>query len=277
MLFSQRAGLKPAKKAIQRESLDVEARNALWSVLWPYLELYWREVMGSYGFTYPHRREFEILATQFWTRFFKGPVDLTPEYSRFQKDLRTFFYNCAWNECLDVLEFAAQHLEEKKSVNFAKQCNVAFEAENCAYRFAGGLIVPSVSEAEIDAIDQGIANTTPLVSEHLAKALRFLTDRKAHDYQNSIKESISALEAATRNVSGNKNAVLTDALKTIHKRHPLHPALFEAVKSLYGYAGDESGIRHAAKESGTNVTQAEARLILVICASVSSFLTSRTA
>jgi hypothetical protein len=48
------------------------------------------------------------------------------------------------------------------------------------------------------------------------------------------------------------------------KASPLHPALSKMLHALYGYAGDEGGVRHANKVGGRPVSANEARLILII-------------
>ena len=69
-----------------------------------------------------------------------------------------------------------------------------------------------------------------------------VSDRVAPDYRNSVKESISAVEAACRHVTGLSSATLADALKKVSD---IHPAYSKAFGQLYGYTSDASGIRHS--------------------------------
>ena len=101
-----------------------------------------------------------------------------------------------------------------------------------------------------------------------------ISDRSEPDYENSIKDSISAVEAMCDIILGEKGT-LGDALKKIEKNNiaPLHPALKEAFLKLYGYTSDsESGIRHAASIGGSSATFAEARYMLVTCAAFLNYL-----
>ena len=52
MLFSQRMGLKPIGKLVQRESLDVELRNKIWNVLKLQLWDRWEPEPGAYSTRY---------------------------------------------------------------------------------------------------------------------------------------------------------------------------------------------------------------------------------
>lgn len=88
-----------------------------------------------------------------------------------------------------------------------------------------------------------------------------LSDRKVPNYRNSVKESISAVEAACRLVSGNMSATLAEALQKIEN---LHPALAKAFKQLYGYTSAAKGVRHSLIDEPT-ITYADAKFMLVTC------------
>ena len=96
-LFSQRSGLKPATKAIQREAIDVETRNALWSVLTEYYTLHYKSD-ETYGLTqYPHRRDLEALAHSYWTGYFKEASDTKPEFQEIIRYCRENFFAGSWS------------------------------------------------------------------------------------------------------------------------------------------------------------------------------------
>jgi hypothetical protein len=174
------------------------------------------------------------------------------------------------------LEFTTNEVGEPIGNTLRLKFNDALEKESCAYRFVGTIVTELTSASEIQAIDDAIGDASKETADHLKKALQFLSDRKAPDYQNSIKESVSAIEAAAREFSGNKSATLSDALKMLSKQNALHPALLKMLMDLYGYAGDEGGVRHANKESAKTVSQAEARLIMVIAAATCGYFKAKT-
>ena len=102
-----------------------------------------------------------------------------------------------------------------------------------------------------------------------------LADRKAPDYRNSIKESISAVEALCNIITGNSSATLGKALSEIEKKHNLHPALKNAFSSLYGWTCDAGGIRHALEENNTIVEFEDAKFMLVSCSAFINYLKAK--
>jgi len=123
-------------------------------------------------------------------------------------------------------------------------------------------------EQEIAAIEEGLEYPEKAVRTHLETALRMLSDKQSPDYRNSIKESISAVEAACRLASGKESATLGDALKKIQN---VHPALSKAFNQLYGYSSDASGVRHSLIDE-PNITYADAKFMLIACSAFVSYL-----
>src|SRR2546421_5002675 len=94
---------------------------------------------------------------------------------------------------------------------------------------------------------------------HLDRALELLSDRVAPDFRNFIKESISAVEALSRLLTGDPKATLGKALESLEKslKIELHHNLKDAFKNLYWYTSDAEGIRHGMLgESGLDVEDA---------------------
>ena len=86
------------------------------------------------------------------------------------------------------------------------------------------------------------------MNAHLRDALAKLTDRESPDFRNSIKESISAVEALCCLIIG-KKASLGKAIKKLREAGvPLHQSQVKAWGHLYGYTSDQEGIRHALLE-----------------------------
>lgn len=102
-----------------------------------------------------------------------------------------------------------------------------------------------------------------------------MVDRDQPDYRNSIKESISAIEALCKKISGNEKGTLGDCLKVIEDRGHIHPAMKRAFLQLYGYTSDQGGIRHALADGNEAPTLEEARYMLVICCAFSNYLISK--
>jgi hypothetical protein len=151
--------------------------------------------------------------------------------------------------------------------------NSVLEQELSAYRFVGGKITQITSEEEISEIEEALEVSEPLkaVNTHLRRALDLLADRKSPDYRNSVKESMSAVEAICNQITKKEKATLGQALKEIETKISLHPALKSAFGSLYGYTSDAEGIRHALLDE-PNLSFEDAKFMLVSCSAFINYL-----
>jgi hypothetical protein len=274
-LFSQRAGINLLSKAIQRESIDDDLKNALWTSFHEtFVEAYYHDE-GEHGFSYHrHRKEMERWLYCLWTKFFKEPSDTEPDFRSAISHLRRTFFRAEWHWIFDFLEFSAKHAE-KIGPLLVKFANVQLERENSAYRFVGSEIVEITSPTEIAAIEDAL--TGPKAARiHFDRALAMLSDRKNPDFRNSIKESISGVETVCRLVAGSEKDTLSGALKKLSAKTPLHPAFEQALLKLYGFTSDEGGIRHSLMEE-PSLRYSDAKFMLVLCAGFTNFLLARCA
>jgi uncharacterized protein with PIN domain len=187
--------------------------------------------------------------------------------------LQQHFFTCSWNEVYDFLEAVVQITGSSR---VAGALDEVLRCELAAYRFLEGKIVEITDEKEIAALEEALRardRFSPSAA-HLQRALELLSDRQNPDFRNSIKESISAVEAAARTITGDEAATLGDALKALERKHDLHKALKEGFLKLYGYTSDENGIRHAMTEE-PSVGGAEAKYFLLSCTSFVNYLKGR--
>lgn len=280
MRFSQRVGIKPALKLAQRESIDDELRSSLWSLV---TICYWESARDSNGeklqasshvvFTSLHD-----LILRLWLRHFKLPVDTIERYwDNCRLRLREHFFKAEWFEVYDFVEFLAKNGPDEQKEDFLKLCNAVLESENAAYRFVGDQLAEITSKEEVLSVEAAIDAARPFlgVTRHLETALALMSDRKAPDYRNSIKESISAVESLARHLAKEPAATLGALLKELERAKALHPALKNAFSALYGYASDAQGIRHALLDEPT-LTKADARFMLVCCSAFVNFAIDST-
>ena len=268
MLFSQRKGLKPIKSIIQVDSLDKDLRNGLWTAV----------TIWQRGLQETHPEQFQSLMAKFWLSYYKEPLDTLRDGIYVFQQLRNEFFDGEWNGCYDILEFiVANSTADESRSRLIEDCNSVLVKELSAYRFVGGLITPITSEVEIASIEKALADTDSLlpVNEHLATALNYLSDRASPDYRNSIKESISAVEALCNLITGRKDT-LGNALKRIEKKVAIHSALKKGFSSIYGYTSDASGIRHALMDEA-NLDFEDAKYMLVSCSTFINYLISKAA
>lgn len=155
--------------------------------------------------------------------------------------------------------------------------NTYFESEYIGYRFIDKIIVPISDSYEINAIQDVLKNRYQPVYDHISKANKLLADRDKPDYENSIKESISAVEAICEIITGikGKEATLGKMLKKIEENGiKIHTGLKSAFNILYGYTSDANGIRHAGDIGGPSSTFEEAKFMLVSCSAFINYLTA---
>lgn len=190
--------------------------------------------------------------------------------------IRAYFFKCEWNEVYDLLEFIVQTHDRDKP-QLAADLNQVLARELAGYKFIHGQLVDITDAQESQLLAEALADTRFVaVTSHLERALQLLADRKQPDYRNSIKESISAVEAMARVVAEEPKATLAEALKVIEKNHSLHPALKAGFASLYGYTNDDDGIRHAMLEA-PNIDQSDAKYFLLSCTSFINYLKANIA
>ena len=181
--------------------------------------------------------------------------------------------NDSYDDILSIIEFFAK----KVGANFYRDnvfdiYNMFFEKEYVGYRFVNEQITPITDELEISTINEAIEKEDRTVSKHIDKAIQYLSDRENPDYENSIKESISAVEAMCVKILG-KKATLGAALKRLEEIDvAIHPGLKSAFEKLYGYTSDAAGIRHAGDIGGSNSTFQEAKFMLVSCCAFVNYL-----
>ena len=272
MKFSERKGLVPVKCEIQADYIDLALKNSLWNAL---TASYWDHVQYDYSSSDKDNLLFRTL----WISYFKETIDDMPSNSDWViQKVKNYFFTCPWYQAYDFLEFIGKNTPNGfNQKRFKEYCNIVLERELSAYRFVGDEITEITSPTEITEIEDSLSATSSLksVNVHLTRALELMSDRKAPDYRNSIKESISAVESLCNCINGGKTT-LGNALKIIDNKVPIHPALKESFSKLYGYTSDADGIRHALLDQST-VGFEDAKFMLVSCSAFINFLIQKSA
>lgn len=278
-LFSQRNGIRPLEKALQRESIDEELRKRLWSALNLVVWDRWSPPSYIDGIS-EDAQQVESIVKLTWLDYFKEPIDTIPKFdsdlpSSAYEIIRRRFFGSEWWEVYDLIEFFLKELPQGWKRNLKILVNSFLEQENAAYRIVHEEVVEIVSEHEVSEIEEALAKPSESVKSHFSRALEFLSDRRQPDYRNSVKESVSAVEAICQLRSGNPKAVLSDCMRTIKLKLDIHPAFDQALKKLYGYASDSGGIRHALTEEDADPTFADGKFMLVTCSAFVNYLWMR--
>ena len=280
-LFSERYKYIKPSDVIIRERITPEIQNAICSSF-DRLHRFFEEIR-EYG-TNPY----VDMERYLWTYFLnqrEGNFDKGGAYhivaTWYLEDQKT-----AWYKKLDLLEFAIKYLYSLGEKNyryssvpssFIDHLNSEFERLNFAYRVVNLEIVEITSKEEIAAVESAMHDTNTNVRTHLNKALELYARRPAGDYRNSIKESISAVEAYCREITGeNTLGKALDKLKDNGLVIP--PMLKTAFEKLYAYTNQpNTGIRHALMDEDGTYTPAseEALFMLVSCSSFINYLNKK--
>ena len=126
---------------------------------------------------------------------------------------------------------------------------------------------------EIAEISRAVA--TDEAGRHIHRAIELYKDRASPDYRNSVKESVSAVEATYRMLTGTSNKNIGDAISKLEAEGTKLPkSLKIGFSAIYGWTNGKDGIRHALMEDAHSVTEAEARLLLVMCSAYVNYLLS---
>ena len=272
MSFSQRAGLTPAVPPLQREVVESGTRTRLWNILHV---AYWSRAGGEYVVYSPLQPLFDY----YWHHLFQWRLDQRPsEVRQVVAIIKQTYDEFSWFQLLDFIEATGEHGPEGTATDFRAGVNAVLQADNSAYRFVGTQIAEITAPVEVESIEAALRATSTLsgVNRHLQVALERLTDRTAPDFRNSIKESVSAVEAVAQLLAGDRRATLGAALAVLEKRGQLHGALKSSLSSLYGYTSDADGIRHAMLEEST-LTFTDAKFMLVACTAFINYLLSKAA
>lgn len=191
-----------------------------------------------------------------------------------------------WYSKLDLLELIINLLLRLQKTElyitpateaFINELNFEFERLHFAYRIVNNQITEITSEVEIKAIEQALDNSKDNIKFHLDNALKLYSAKPNGDYNNSIKESISAVEVICREKA--KQDTLGKALNQLEKNGIVIPKLLKlAFEKLYAYTNlPETGIRHALmEEEGKGRPSAEEALfMLVSCSSFVNYLNKK--
>ena len=278
MRFSERYGYKPVRQIIQKESMDLELRNGIWSI---FNDCFWNKKHDYGRWNYYRDSNLKNLIYSYWFNLFKEPTDTIPlKTVDAIKHIRSFFFRCEWHTIYSFIEETLENYPEQYTVKeeiFIALINQLLEKENSAYRIVNNQIIEITSEQEIQSIEDALENTNQYsgIQQHLNQALKLMSDRQKPDYRNSIKESISAVESICKIVTNDEKTTLGKALKVIEDKFGLHPALKSSLSQLYGYTSDGDGIRHAMLEE-SNLSYSDAKFMLVACTNFINYLIEKT-
>lgn len=280
-LFSERYGYTKPSDVIIREKITPEIQNAICSCFDKLPERF--QTTNLYE-SNPYYNMEKFL----WTYFLNEREGEYQEGGRYHIVATAFIEdeNNPWYKKLDLLEVTIDYLYSNNitfdrnhiiAEAFINHLNSEFERLNFAYRIVDQKVVEITSQVEILSIEQAQLNSENNIQMHLGKALDLYAKRPTADYSNSIKESISAVEAYCRQKTGENT--LGKALNKLEANKITIPKILkDAFEKLYAYTNQpETGIRHALMEKQESyIPKAEEALfMLVSCSAFINYLNNK--
>ncbi len=280
-LFSERYKYVNVSDMFVRETITPEIQNAICSC-------YDRLRMYFYNSGYPAEGYYANLEKYLWVYFlnqreacfqdgikYNGGIKYKIVATSFLEDDKN-----PWYRKLDLLKCTTKLLKSKTPSaykEFVGDLNFQFERLNFAYRVVDAKIVEIVSKEELKAIETSMQDSPSNIRMHLGRALELYAERPNGDYRNSIKESITAVEAYCRELTG--KSTLGTAISEMEDRGLNIPkVLTAAFEKLYAYTNHpETGIRHALMDEDGRYVPAseEAMFMLVSCSSFINYLNKK--
>ncbi|WP_264071796.1 AbiJ-NTD4 domain-containing protein [Mycolicibacterium komossense] len=265
--FSQRHGYTEYSTAIQHRSLDERTRTDLWNVI----ELMFLDGSGQFAALVDGQKVWTNYLGKIWTGY---------SSQRYRDALWRTIFDEEWYRVCDLIEALVQMTSGDSQGLFVEFANRQLKLNRAGCRIVGEYVTEITDDAEITSVETAIEQSSTEARTHLRNAISLLANRDDPNFGKSISESMAAAEAAAREMVGNPKAQLNEALKKISRAETpggFHRALVDGWISLYGFAGDEGGIRHAIREGSVTPSQELAQYFLVICSAFVNFVTTTIA
>lgn len=269
-MFSEKYGYKPEKK-IMFEEVSQTLRNRIWN-------LFYQEEIQAGGLGSERIAKalngMQTVETKVADRLGFVVKASGKEQSILETIQGYVTRECQWFELYDFIDVHLSFVNSLKLETRIKQYNALLEQEKAGYRVVCGEIAPITDPVEIHSIENAAHTPFVSVNKHVQKALELYADIKSPDYENSVKESISAVEAICCIITGmtGAQATLGAAIKKLKDSGVhIHGAMEKAFLSLYGYTSDENGIRHGGIDF-KDVPSEDAKYMLVSCSAFVNYL-----
>ena len=266
MVFSTRYGYKESELQIETSSDTLK-----------------RRIIAAF-----YKEEFDPYDTLDWSRYTTGIEDMMIEMGvpyefpnneivkqRNAKALQKYVLESKeWYLIFDFIERYLMHTDNTTAEKMSSLFNRILEEEVSGYRILDNQVIPITNQAELSTIQEAYSTKYDSVNIHISKALNLYANRTSPDYENSIKESISAVEAMCCIITGmtGGQATLGNSIKKLKANGVhIHSAIEKAFLALYGYTSDENGIRHGGIDF-TNAPAEDAKYMLVSCSAFVNYL-----
>ncbi|OWS75225.1 hypothetical protein CBW22_13215 [Pantoea sp. VS1] len=192
--------------------------------------------------------------------------------------LRNLVMNIPWYRFYDTVETVAERIIEiddddnftqsRKNESFSfsayrQRVNELFSEYNIDWKMNESgqleLPLPPFLEEKVKSTEERLADEFRPARAHFAKARAFALGSH-RDAENSIKESISAIESICKTFYP-EASTLGDALKIMKKDGSVSRMLIDVIEKFYAYANAEPAVRHGSNKDSA-VLEHDAELAL---------------
>jgi hypothetical protein len=247
--FAEAEGKTRFPAILKWGEIDQRLRASLWNQIFLFLKDHIEhEAYTQKGGDFLTPPAHDIMLREFVFRRHKFVSDWDEYFYReeFLEMWSTFFREQNYIEILDFVTFFVRDPDCPKKL--IQQTSRALDQPFSPYRLSESAktIFPVVGEEQTKSLERDLEEAFRSAfagsKSHLQTALQSLGNG---DHRATVRESIHAVESAIRDFTGDTNAVLSKALKSLVSEQSVHKALADAFDKLYAYSSDENGIRHA--------------------------------
>ena len=201
--FSERLGYK-SMKAIQFECVSDTLRNRIWNLF--YMADIQRGGLSSKRVQKAFAGQPAIEDLVMDKLGFSLNVAEVKFENKKLKILQDHLIKCPWNEVYEFVEAHVASVDAEDRRQRMAEYNALFEEEKSGYRFLHGELAAITNQEEIATFVKAGETPFDAVNRHIKKAIALYSDIASPDYENSVKESISAVEALCSVITGETGA-----------------------------------------------------------------------
>mgnify|MGYP006909821033 FL=1 len=266
--FSERKRIICFSDIVQTNNLNKRTRNLIYTCIRDNIEdFFYKSQYGDQVIEYIYIQILSMIKEQIPYEYNLGQYDLEQIFNMLHNIISKQDFNFVFDMIEGIINFYKElSLSSIKKI-FIDRVNIIFKNENVNYKIINDIITDIVNEEETKSVNETLNSSYEIVKKHYIKAVEKLYKDK--DYSNSIKESITSVEAMCQIINGSKET-LGKALNNL--KIEIHPALKSAYSSIYGYTSDENGTRHANGIGEKNATFSEAKYMLISCSAFVNYL-----
>ena len=272
--FSERLGYKPTK-TIQFESVNDVLRNRIWNLF--YMADIQQGGLSSKRVQKAFAGQPAIEDLVIDRLGFSLSVAEMKFENKKLKFLQEHLLRSPWNEVYEFVEAHVASVDTEDRLQRIAEYNALFETEKSGYRFLHGELAAITNQEEIATFEKAGETPFDAVNKHIKKAITLYSDVTSPDYENSVKESISAVEALCSVITGKTGSQATLGKTIMHledKGVVIPQAMKNAYSTLYGGLSNQGGIRHGSKDY-VPVSAEDAKYMLVSCSAFVNYLVEK--